>query len=53
MGHIELASPVAHIWYLRSLPSRIGLILDMTLREIEQVLYFERFIVLDPGLTPS
>ena len=44
MGHIELASPVAHIWYLRSLPSRIGLILDMTLREIEQVLYFERFI---------
>jgi DNA-directed RNA polymerase subunit beta' len=52
MGHIELASPVAHIWYLRSLPSRIGLILDMTLREIEQVLYFERFIVLDPGLTP-
>jgi len=52
MGHIELASPVAHIWYLRSLPSRIGLILDMTLREIEQVLYFERFIVLDPGLAP-
>ena len=52
MGHIELASPVAHIWYLRSLPSRIGLMLDMTLREIEQVLYFERFIVLDPGLTP-
>ena len=52
MGHIELASPVAHIWYLRSLPSRIGLILDMTLREIEQVLYFERFIVLDSGLTP-
>ena len=52
MGHIELASPVAHIWYLRSLPSRIGLILDMTLREIEQVLYFEKFIVLDPGLTP-
>ena len=52
MGHIELASPVAHIWYLRSLPSRIGLILDMTLREIEQVLYFERFIVLDPALSP-
>ena len=53
MGHIELASPVAHIWYLRSLPSRIGLILDMTLREIEQVLYFERFIVLDPALSPA
>ena len=45
MGHIELASPVAHIWYLRSLPSRIGLMLDMTLREIEQVLYFERFLL--------
>jgi len=52
MGHIELASPVAHIWYLRSLPSRIGLMLDMTLREIEQVLYFERYIVIDAGITP-
>ncbi|MAR78294.1 MAG: DNA-directed RNA polymerase subunit beta' [Gammaproteobacteria bacterium] len=52
MGHIELASPVAHIWYLRSLPSRIGLILDMTLREIEKALYFEAYIVIDGGLTP-
>jgi DNA-directed RNA polymerase subunit beta' len=52
MGHIELASPVAHIWYLKSLPSRIGLLLDMTLREIERVLYFEAFIVVDPGMTP-
>jgi DNA-directed RNA polymerase subunit beta' len=51
MGHIELASPVAHIWFLKSLPSRIGLILDMTLREIERVLYFESFVVCDPGLT--
>ncbi len=51
MGHIELASPVAHIWFLKSLPSRIGLILDMTLREIERVLYFESFVVIDPGLT--
>ena len=52
MGHIELASPVAHIWYLKSLPSRIGLLLDMTLREIEGVLYFESFVVVDPGMTP-
>ncbi|MEJ2515884.1 MAG: DNA-directed RNA polymerase subunit beta' [Gammaproteobacteria bacterium] len=52
MGHIELASPVAHIWFLKSLPSRIGLMLDMTLREIERVLYFEAFVVTDPGLTP-
>ncbi len=51
MGHIELASPVAHIWYLRSLPSRIGLLLDMTLRDIERVLYFEAFVVVDPGMT--
>ena len=51
MGHIELASPVAHIWYLKSLPSRIGLLLDMTLREIERVLYFEAFVVVDPGMT--
>jgi DNA-directed RNA polymerase subunit beta' len=51
MGHIELACPVAHIWYLKSLPSRIGLLLDMTLRDIERVLYFESFIVTDPGLT--
>ena len=52
MGHIELASPVAHIWFLKSLPSRIGLMLDMTLREIERVLYFEAFVVTDPGMTP-
>jgi len=52
MGHIELAAPVAHIWFLKSLPSRIGLILDMTLKEIEAVLYFEAFMVVDPGLTP-
>ncbi len=51
MGHIELACPVAHIWFLKSLPSRIGLMLDMTLREIERVLYFESFVVTDPGLT--
>ena len=51
MGHIELASPVAHIWFLKSLPSRIGLLLDMTLRDIERVLYFEAFIVVDPGMT--
>ncbi len=52
MGHIELASPVAHIWFLKSLPSRIGLLLDMTLRDIERVLYFEAFIVTEPGFTP-
>ena len=52
MGHIELASPVAHIWFLKSLPSRIGLLLDMTLRDIERVLYFESFVVIDPGYTP-
>ena len=51
MGHIELASPVAHIWFLKSLPSRIGLLMDMTLRDIERVLYFESFVVVDPGLT--
>ena len=51
MGHIELACPVAHIWFLKSLPSRIGLMLDMTLREIERVLYFESFVVTEPGLT--
>jgi DNA-directed RNA polymerase subunit beta' len=51
MGHIELASPVAHIWFLKSLPSRIGLLLDMTLKDIEKVLYFESFIVVEPGLT--
>ena len=51
MGHIELAAPVAHIWFLKSLPSRIGLLLDLTLREIERVLYFESYIVTDPGLT--
>jgi DNA-directed RNA polymerase subunit beta' len=52
MGHIELASPVAHIWFLKSLPSRIALLLDMTLREIERVLYFESFVVVEPGMTP-
>lgn len=51
MGHIELASPVAHIWFLKSLPSRIGMFLDMTLRDIERVLYFESFVVIDPGMT--
>ncbi|HVX81887.1 MAG TPA: DNA-directed RNA polymerase subunit beta' [Devosiaceae bacterium] len=52
MGHIELAAPVAHIWFLKSLPSRIALLLDMTLKDIERVLYFENYVVLDPGLTP-
>ncbi|HJP05686.1 MAG: DNA-directed RNA polymerase subunit beta' [Chromatiales bacterium] len=52
MAHIDLASPVAHIWFLKSLPSRIGLMLDMTLREIERVLYFEAFVVVDEGMTP-
>lgn len=52
MGHIELASPVAHIWFLKSLPSRIGMLLDMTLRDIERVLYFESFVVVEPGTTP-
>ena len=51
MGHIDLACPVAHIWYLKSLPSRMGLILDMTLRDIERVLYFEAFVVIDPGMS--
>ncbi len=51
MGHIELASPVAHIWFLKSLPSRIGLLLDMTLRDIERILYFESFVVTEPGMT--
>ena len=51
MGHIELAAPVAHIWFLKSLPSRIGLLLDMTLKELERVLYFENYIVVDSGLT--
>lgn len=52
MGHIDLASPVAHIWFLKSLPSRIGTLMDMTLKELERVLYFESYIVLDPGETP-
>ncbi len=52
MGHIDLATPVAHIWFLKSLPSRIGLMLDMTLRDIERILYFEAYVVIDPGLTP-
>ena len=51
MGHIELASPVAHIWFLKSLPSRIGLMLDMTLRDIERILYYESFVVIEPGMT--
>ncbi len=52
MGHIDLASPVAHIWFLKSLPSRLGMVLDVPLRDIERVLYFEAFIVVDPGMTP-
>src|SRR3569832_2015986 len=52
MGHIELASPVAHFWFLKSLPSRLGLVLDMTLRDIERVLYFEAYVITDPGMTP-
>ncbi|MDX2028273.1 MAG: DNA-directed RNA polymerase subunit beta' [Alphaproteobacteria bacterium] len=52
MGHIELASPVAHIWFMKSLPSRVGLLLDMTLKELERVLYFENYLVTEPGLTP-
>jgi DNA-directed RNA polymerase subunit beta' len=52
MGHISLAAPVAHIWFLKSLPSRIGLLLDMTLKDLERILYFESYIVLDPGMTP-
>ncbi|MGH8542801.1 MAG: DNA-directed RNA polymerase subunit beta', partial [Gammaproteobacteria bacterium] len=52
MGHIELASPVAHIWFLKSLPSRMGLLLDLSLREIERILYFEAYVVIDPGTTP-
>ena len=51
MGHINLATPVAHIWFLKSLPSRISLLLDMTLREIERILYFESFVITDPGMT--
>ena len=51
MGHIELATPIAHIWYLKSLPSRMGLMLDMTLREIERILYFEAYVVVEPGMT--
>ena len=53
MGHIELASPVAHIWFLKSLPSRIGLLIDMTLKDLERILYFENYVVTEPGLTPS
>src|SRR5436305_6079757 len=52
MGHIELASPVAHIWFLKSLPSRMGMVLDMTLRDIERALYFEAYVVTEPGMTP-
>ncbi|SDB17116.1 DNA-directed RNA polymerase subunit beta' [Bauldia litoralis] len=52
MGHIELAAPVAHIWFLKSLPSRIGMLLDMTLKDLERILYFENYIVIEPGLTP-
>ncbi len=52
MGHIELASPVAHIWFMKSLPSRLGLLLDMTLKDLERILYFENFVVVEPGLTP-
>src|ERR1700738_965702 len=52
MGHIELASPVAHIWFLKSLPSRIGLMLDMQLKQLERILYFESYVVIEPGLSP-
>jgi len=52
MGHIELAAPVAHIWFLKSLPSRIGLLLDMALKDLERILYFENYVVIEPGLTP-
>ena len=52
MGHIDLAAPCAHIWFLKSLPSRLGMVLDMTLRDIERVLYFEAYVVVDPGMTP-
>ncbi|MFB6261918.1 MAG: DNA-directed RNA polymerase subunit beta', partial [Thiohalorhabdaceae bacterium] len=52
MGHIDLAAPVAHIWFLKSLPSRMGLLLDMTLKDLERVLYFESYVVSDPGMTP-
>ncbi|RVT86143.1 DNA-directed RNA polymerase subunit beta' [Inhella crocodyli] len=52
MGHIDLAAPCAHIWFLKSLPSRLGLVLDMTLRDIERVLYFEAYVIVDPGMTP-
>ena len=51
MGHIDLAAPCAHIWFLKSLPSRLGLLLDMTVRELERVLYFEAYVVIDPGMT--
>ncbi len=52
MGHIELASPIAHIWFVRSLPSRISILLDMNLKDLERVIYFEAYIVMDPGLSP-
>jgi DNA-directed RNA polymerase subunit beta' len=52
MGHIDLATPVAHIWFLKSLPSRLGMVLDLALRDIERVLYFEAYMVTDPGMTP-
>src|SRR5512140_895135 len=52
MGHIELAAPVAHIWFMKSLPSRIGLLLDMTLKDLERILYFEYYVVHEPGITP-
>src|SRR5258708_19159693 len=51
MGHMEVAAPVAHIWFLKSLPSRIGLLLDMQLKQLERVLYFESYVVIEPGLT--
>ena len=52
MAHIDLASPVAHIWFLKSLPSRLGMVLDIALRDIERVLYFEAYVVVEPGMTP-
>jgi len=53
MGHIELAVPVAHIWFLKSMPSRLGLLLDMTARSLERVIYYENFMVVDPGKTAA
>ena len=53
MGHIELASPVSHVWFFKGLPSRIGQLLDMSLRDLEKILYFEEYVVIDPGTVPG